>query len=296
MRFRPALLAVVAGLAVTLVAGDLYAGKRRCRARACPAPESAPPEIEPVDSVGADDRILTGVDEAQLEADRRVPFSIKGRAVTRAEAFEAVEKGLPDDRHKLRLTAFGTPAQCDAFLRDVQPLAGDVVVQAYRPDDPMVVGLGFARGEPAVYLQRPPDQPGGKGPVEYRWESNPGREAIAAKVEEVRKRDPKYDPARDPNPKQPPPAPLAPPAPEPSGPIDLSKLPPWAQILLALAGGVWLRGKVPLWLELLLARLRAPAPAPAPPKPESPPAWAVELLKRIPPPQAEINREAFLKP
>jgi hypothetical protein len=80
-----------------------------------------------------------------VDRDRRkdcTPYSINGRACSRGEAWDAVTSGqLPDDKDKLRLTVIGPEAECRRVLADLEtspllaPYKDRFVTQEYRPDD-----------------------------------------------------------------------------------------------------------------------------------------------------------------
>jgi hypothetical protein len=153
-----------------------------------------------------------GLDLARLSEPAGEEFIVNGRAVSRQEAFAAVADGrLSDDSQKLRLTLIGPTEECARVRQDLErhpALTAQkeaLVVQDYRPDDPLLAGLGFVTsGAPTIYLQKP------DGRVLFRLHSYPGPEVLAGAI---RQRRPDYDPSKDDDPTKPPPAPAPAPAP-----------------------------------------------------------------------------------
>jgi hypothetical protein len=174
------------------------------------APESAKPRVENF-----------GVDVSKLGKGPR--YIHNGREVTRGQALEAIEGKLPDDAQLPRLTVIGPEAERKAVLADIAshaalaPYKGRFVVQGYDPSHWAVQGF-VTGGKPTIYVQRP------DGKVLHRQDDYRGPEALAAALRKV---DPSYDPAKDPD------------ATRPKGlPFDAKDVPLWAW--LAGAGAVLL--------------------------------------------------------
>ncbi len=175
-----------------------------------------------------------GLDLSRLNEAPGHEFIVNGRRASRHEAFAAVaDNHLTDDSGKLRLTLIGPAAECARVRQDLAghpALAAQrdaLLVQDYRPDDPIIAGLGFVTtGTPTIYLQKQ------DGQVLFRLANYPGPEALAGAI---RKRRPDYDPAKDDDPTKP--APLLPVLPH------LPRLPLWAWaagaviLILLLKGG-----------------------------------------------------------
>lgn len=152
-------------------------------------------------------------------------YTYKGEPVRRSDAVEMIEKGVPDDRGKLRLTVIGSEAERKRVVDDVarSPMAGQLLVQAYAPDHWAVKDAGFKTdGHPTVYVQAP------AGQVLHRQDDySDGAEGLLAAV---RKADPNYRPDKDPDlRKKPEPKPEPPLIPTPFNPLA------WIQ-----AGWQWL--------------------------------------------------------
>jgi hypothetical protein len=117
-----------------------------------------------------------------------------GKPCTRDEALDAVTK-VPDDAGLLRLTVIGPEAERKRVLDDLSkaPLSDlrkGVLVQDYAPDH-WAVQVGFKTdGKPTIYLQAP------DGTVLHRQDSYDGPGPLA---EAIRKADPNYKPASDPD-------------------------------------------------------------------------------------------------
>lgn len=156
-----------------------------------------------------------GVDKDKISKE---PQILRGdKAIGRKEAIKLLEgKNLEDDTAKLRLTIIGPEADRKRVLADIEsnPVLSVAVkerclVQAYAPDHWAVKNLGFVTtGKPTIYLQR------ADGKVLHRQEDYRGPEKL---TEAIRKADPKYDTARDPD--------LNKPWWEKILPADLSKVP-----------------------------------------------------------------------
>ncbi len=136
-----------------------------------------------------------GVDASKMKGEEA--YTVNGKKATREQVMQAIESGIPDDAHRLRLTVIGTEADRKTVLADLDAhpaLAGvkdRVLVQAYDPSHWAVAKAGFVTtGKPTVYLQQP------DGKVLHRQDVYEGAEKLA---EAVRKADPNYKPAADPN-------------------------------------------------------------------------------------------------
>lgn len=138
-----------------------------------------------------------GVDVEKLTA-ARFGYKINGRQASREEVLDLIQNGIPDDRHKLRLTIIGSEEECRRVLDDLEKhpeLAACknlVLVQSYRPTHWAVRDVGFVTtGHPTIYLQAP------DGRVLHRQDDYQGgaeRLSLA-----IRKADPSYRPDKDPD-------------------------------------------------------------------------------------------------
>lgn len=130
------------------------------------------------------------------------------RELSKAQAREAIQNGVPDDRHKLRLTVIGTEVERKRVLADLAPWQDKLLVQAYEPTHWAVRDAGFStKGSPTIYVQGP------DGTVLHRQDDyNDGAAGLATAI---RKADPNYRPEKDPDlrktPAPPQPSPLSPP-------------------------------------------------------------------------------------
>ena len=171
-----------------------------------------------------------GVNRSKI--DKEKTYCINGHPVTKDDAMRAMQgekgfPGIPDDAKFDSLTVIGTPDQCKPVEEDFAKnkafdgIRDKMVFQSYRADDPMVAEIGITPGSPAIYHQKP------DGKVLARYSTYPGPEKVAT---EIRKRNPDYDPNKDPKPDAPGPEP--PKAPETSGIV----------IALIVAFMAWLLG------------------------------------------------------
>ena len=133
-------------------------------------------------------------------------YYINGRQVTRSDVFEAITAGtqLEDDSGKNHLTIIGSKEETKPVLEDLESnvaltgYKGKLLVQVYKPDCWAAARAGFKTdGKPSIYLQAP----GGK--VLHRQDGYKGPLLLAAAI---RKADPNYDPAKDPDLTKPKPA------------------------------------------------------------------------------------------
>lgn len=122
-----------------------------------------------------------------------------GKPITYQEAMELLggkKDKLPDDKDLLRVTVIGPEAARKQVTDDIKnhaalaPWKGRILVQSYDPADPLIQGMGFAPGNPAIYCQTP------AGQVIHRQEEYRGAEKLA---EALRRADPAYDPKKDPD-------------------------------------------------------------------------------------------------
>jgi len=167
------------------------------------------------------------------------------KEIGRQEAIEIITKGLPEDRQKLRVTVIGSESACQQVVNDLKtspallPYSSNVLIQDYRPGE-WALNCGFlATVDPTIYVQKPPDQ-AGRGKVLHRQDGYDGPEKLAVAL---RKADPSYNPANDPDLRRP--NSILP-------SFDLSNVPPWA-ILAGAFGGY-----------ALLTRSPPPSPSPSP--------------------------------
>lgn len=83
-------------------------------------------------------------------------YKLTGKPVSRYQALAAIEKDLPDDKLKLRLTFIGSPADTKRAKDRLKgsDIESSLIVQAYTPDNWAVKDVGFQLvGSPVVYLQ-----------------------------------------------------------------------------------------------------------------------------------------------
>lgn len=135
-----------------------------------------------------------GVDTKQI---RSHVYSHKGKEVTRKQAFDILEKGLPSDKDKPYLTVIGNDEDRNKVLGDLanspalSTLAKNFRLQDYAPTDWQVKDVGFVvGGKPTIYIQAV------DGKVLHRQDVYAGPEKLA---EALRKADPNYKPDVDPD-------------------------------------------------------------------------------------------------
>lgn len=164
-------------------------------------PPPAPPEFRRQQSFAQSDAADSppknyGVDLSKVGSGYR----LNGKPCSRATAHQAVERGIPDDAHKLRLTVIGPDADRKRFLDALTStpegaaLLADAVLWSVPPDHwslrdnvtgaPMFV----TTGKPTIYLQD------AAGRVLHRQDDYRGPSDIQA----IRKAA-SYDPAKDPD-------------------------------------------------------------------------------------------------
>jgi hypothetical protein len=158
----------------------------------------------------------------------REEYRVGGKVVSRDEALQALQSGgLSDDSQKLRLTVIGSDDERKKVLTALPPDVKErCLVKSYAPDHWAMKGAGFKTdGHPTVYVQAP------DGQVLHRQD---GADNLVAAV---RKADPNYDPAKDPDLRKP----RTPDRPTPPAP-DISST-PWAGWvaagLVALVALLW---------------------------------------------------------
>lgn len=179
-----------------------------------------------------------GVDLSKIRPGQHYLWGAHQEPLTKDEAIdrlEAIGQQIPDDAAKVRLTVIGSEEERKRVLADLDgPLKSarqHCVVQAYASNSPILEGLGFVvSGHPTIYLQLP------DGTVLHRQDDYDGPQRL---LTALRKTDPNYDPANDPDLAKPKPPP-APPEPAPVIPAlpDLSRVPGWVWLLVA--GGAYL--------------------------------------------------------
>jgi hypothetical protein len=188
----------------------------------CGNPPQAPKKAAATDALPAAPRPGVenyGVDTSKLG--QGAAYTRGGKEVTKAEAIAAIEAGVPDDKDLARITVIGPEPERSAVVSDLKSspaLAAhrpQYLVQGYDPSHWAVRDYGFVlTGSPTIYVQAP------SGEVLHRQDAYFGAEAFAATLRKV---DPAYDPAKDPDVNKPK-SPL---------PFDLKDVPAWAW----LAGG-----------------------------------------------------------
>ncbi len=125
-------------------------------------------------------------------------YTINGQPVAGQEALRLIEKPeIPDDSKAMRVTVIGPKDECQRVLQDLatSPALANyrdrLVVRDHRPDDWSVARTGFVTsGHPTIYLQAP------DGTVLHRQDAYAGPDKLA---EAIRKADPTYNPAQDPD-------------------------------------------------------------------------------------------------
>jgi len=160
-----------------------------------PIPQPLPArEEEEVQFVAGQNNYGIDLDRMKLAQDGKHRYHLGGKEISQAEAFAAIDDGLPDDSSFMRMVLIGPKEQCDRVRTDVDGLLdwkGKLSIQDYRTaDDPMIRGLGYYSGSPALFIA----DPVGRiyhAQSEYR---PPQQLAEALQVADARRRDPKFDP------------------------------------------------------------------------------------------------------
>jgi hypothetical protein len=124
-------------------------------------------------------------------------YLLNGRPIAAAEAHDIVERGLPDDEGKLRVTIIGPDELRRRVHREIEAhpafasLRDSIAVRDYRPDH-WSLQVGFVTtGQPTIYCQAP------SGRVLHRQDDYAG--GADAVVTAIRKAKDNYDPRRDPD-------------------------------------------------------------------------------------------------
>lgn len=150
-----------------------------------------------------------------------------GERVTRDDVLHDIQSRIPDAAHMRRITVIGKETDRKAAV-DIIGSPSWAVVRVYDPDDWYVAWQGFVRtGAPTVYIQEP------DGTVLHRQDNLDGLKQAVARS------SPDYDPAKDPdlrNPHKPanPNRPSNPDQPQP-GPGILDEL-DWRSVGVGAAG------------------------------------------------------------
>jgi uncharacterized protein (TIGR03000 family) len=122
---------------------------------------------------------------------------LNDRPISLRQAEDLLRNGLPDDRHKLRLTIIGSTAERQKVRADLEGplavLAQDFLIQDYPPDHWAVAQAGFVTsGHPTIYVQAP------DGKVLHRQDDyQDGAAGLRTALEKIRKPNPDYRPERD---------------------------------------------------------------------------------------------------
>lgn len=202
-----------------------------------------------------------GVEVGKLAT--RPRWTLNGREVSRAQAFEAVSASdkIPDDAGRVRLTVIGGKADREQVVKDLAthpalaPFKDKLSVQAYDPADPMIEGLKFPTAGLTLLVQRP------DGTVIGRNHSGKyaGAEELALALPgAMRRADSDYDPAKDPDLKKPEPPPPPPPAPAPAPTPSPTPASPWVWLGLVPPQAWLLAGLGGLLFILTLTRRSSP--------------------------------------
>lgn len=183
---------------------------------------SEPPILPPADATEQN----FGVDRSRIHPTS--PYVLNGQPADRAEAFAALlrrnkdDDTLPTDADTPFLTAIGTESETAAFVASLPAeVKAAVRLHTYLPTDPLVSGLGFPAGAPAVFLQD------ASGAVEAWWDKAPTSTDLLTGLRRLR--DPNFQPK-------------APGLPSIlSSMLDLAKVEAWVKdhlLLLAIVGAV----------------------------------------------------------
>lgn len=155
----------------------------------------AKPPITPPEKICTEDDPCFGLLVDKLGGGPR--YEINGHEVTKQTAFDAVQKGLPDDTGKLWLTVIGTEEERKRVKEDLDKAPADVkesvTLKLYDPQRWEVKDSGFVLdGKPTIYCQAPQT-----GKVLHRQDDyNGGADALFTAL---RKAKPNYDPKKDPD-------------------------------------------------------------------------------------------------
>jgi hypothetical protein len=173
-----------------------------------------------------------------------------GKECSREEVVAALQKLPASDEGRPCLTVIGTAAERSRVLADLKnapALAawqGKVRVQDYDPKDWQVKEGFVGSGKPTIYCQA------STGKVLHRQDDY--GDGAAGLATALRKADPNYDPARDPDLRKPvkpvdpvKPDPKQPDPVTPSAPLDLAKVPWWGWLLAVLGGMILVKNNNP---------------------------------------------------
>jgi hypothetical protein len=123
-------------------------------------------------------------------------YRLNDQEITKEKAIERVQRGIPDDRGKLRVTAIGKPEARQKVADDLarSPELAAVrdlfLFQAYNPDDQLVRDYGFKTdGQPTIYVATP------NGEVLHRQDDYAGGAPALATA--IRKANDQYQAAKD---------------------------------------------------------------------------------------------------
>lgn len=129
-----------------------------------------------------------GLDLAHLAAGNVPRYRVGGKPSAKRDVMAAI---VDDDSAKPRLTIIGNQQDRAKVLSALPPEATNYLVKAYDPRDWAVARAGFKTdGHPTIYAQAP------DGTVLHRQDAFADAHQLA---EALRKADPSYDPAKDPD-------------------------------------------------------------------------------------------------
>ncbi len=148
--------------------------------------------------VEKDGTLNFGLDREHFAGPRPERYSINGREASKEDVLRLLQAQVPDDTRRPFLTVIGPAEARKQVLNDLEnhpslaPWKDRVRIQAYNPDDWAVSRAGFVTsGSPTVYLQA------ADGTVLHRQDDYAGgADALAAAL---RRADPSYNPAGDPD-------------------------------------------------------------------------------------------------
>jgi hypothetical protein len=129
-----------------------------------------------------------GLDLTHLPSGKEPHYRLGGTPCRKCDLMAAM---VEDDSAKLRLTIIGSKAERSRALAAFPPEASRYLVKAYAPSDWAVERAGFKTdGHPTIYVQA------SDGTVLHRQDTFSDAKQVA---EALRKADPSYDPAKDPD-------------------------------------------------------------------------------------------------
>lgn len=143
-----------------------FCGKPGCLCVAAKVDQKSAAPPPPVQNFGVDMGKLKGAQGGGEAVSSPPRYTLDGRAVTRAEALDAVgqptSKDIPDEAGKPYLVVIGETGPRQAVLSDLErspalaPWKNRLLVRAYAPDAPAVAGQGYVTtGNPSIYLLAP---------------------------------------------------------------------------------------------------------------------------------------------